>query len=363
MAAGTIKLTPSVRFAKFMKVIELFAKLVGANVLDPNFRLNLMTAFIYGMFIAFFSFNFYTMYLGVVIDHNYTIILQCLCIITVGIQGATKHLNALFNAKLIRFICSELQTMYEEYECKNSIYVGHLNNTLVLVKRTIYVLFQVNFMLTVSAFAIPLFYFIVRHEEIDIIPLMVPGVDPKTASGNTIYRIFHIACICFSSFGNYAYDTFVILIIVHIPLMKNILKLKFDELDEILELHPGNRKKTEPLLKDIFQWHQKYILITEAIQQLFFWIIFVQVSTATLGIIATIVCQFLGNDDLTNIIYDCKWYELTAPEQKMILIMLRVSQNPPTMTIGNMMPLSMNTALQLTKSIYTIAMLLHEFVQ
>ncbi|XP_061388017.1 odorant receptor 67d-like [Musca vetustissima] len=184
----------------------------------------------------------------------------------------------------------------------------------------------------------------------------------------------------------------MILIIVHIPLMKNILKLKFNELDEMLELHPRDREKTEPMLKAIFQWHQKYILITEAIQQLFFWIIFIQIFFATLSVVATIVCQFLNvwavapvllvysfvilyfycglgnlvdisNDDLTNIIYDCKWYELSPTEQKMVLIMLRVSQKPPTMTIGNMMPLSMNTALQLTKSIYTAAMLLHNFVK
>ncbi|XP_061388019.1 odorant receptor 67d-like [Musca vetustissima] len=258
--AGKQNLTPSERFAKLMNVIQLFAKLVGANVLDPNFRLNSLTAIMYILCFGFFSFNFYTIYVGVFIDNKYTIILQSLCIITVGVQGVTKHMSALLNAKLMSYICSELQNLYEEFECKQQSYIDLLNNNLVLVKRTIFVLFQVNFILTVAAFAIPIFYYLVLNEEIDIIKLMVPGVDPNTAKGNITYRIFH-------------------------------------------------------------------------------------------------------NDDITDIVYDCKWYDLSVSEQKMVLIMLRVSQNPPIMTIGDLMPLSMNTALQLTKSIYTIAMLLNEFVQ
>lgn len=70
------------------------------------------------------------------------------------------------------------------------------------------------------------------------------------------------------------------------------------------------------------------------------------------------------NDEVTEIIYsNCLWYELSVPEQKLILLMLRKSQAPINLTIGQIMPLSMSTALQLTKAIYSYMMMLVNFLE
>lgn len=61
-------------------------------------------------------------------------------------------------------------------------------------------------------------------------------------------------------------------------------------------------------------------------------------------------------------IYNCHWYNLSIAQQKMILIMLREAQQGEGMSIGGVAPLSLSTALQLTKTIYTISMMLDSFV-
>lgn len=68
------------------------------------------------------------------------------------------------------------------------------------------------------------------------------------------------------------------------------------------------------------------------------------------------------NDDVTLDIYDCKWYNLTAKQQKMILIMLRESQQQKGLTVGGITPLSLATALQMTRTIYTFSMVLMRYL-
>lgn len=76
------------------------------------------------------------------------------------------------------------------------------------------------------------------------------------------------------------------------------------------------------------------------------------------------LCTIFKNDEVLDIIYcNSLWYELTIPEQKLILLMLRKSQNPLTLTIGQIMPLSMSTALSLTKAIYSYMMMLLNFLE
>ncbi|XP_011296015.2 odorant receptor 67d-like [Musca domestica] len=389
--ATKLKLTPSQRFSNFVRVVKIFAIVCGANIFRPDYRLNALTWFVIGVIATFFIFTSYTMYVGVVIDNDYTKILQLLCVTGSAIQGATKLVNGLYHASLIRSLIAEILTMYEEYECKDQRYIKYLEHTLSLIKRAVFSLLNIYSIQTIGVLAVPLFYHLLLGQQIDIIALLVPGIDKHTDFGFYTYQFYHFCVVGFASFGNFANDTLMVLLIVHVPLMKNILKLKFDALDEVLKEYPRDVDRTEPLLREIFQWHQKSTMFAQNCTDTFFWVIFVQIFASTLAIICIMVCQFLGvwpaapvymmycfaimymfcglgnlieisNDDLTRIIYDCNWYELTVTEQKMILLMLRKSQQAPTMTVGGFMPLSMNSALQLTKTIYTAAMILNEFV-
>ncbi|XP_073843668.1 odorant receptor 67d-like [Musca autumnalis] len=388
----TLKRSPSERYNHFLLVIKFIAGSLGINIFRQNFKLNLMSWVVISVSLSFFAFAFYTTYIGVIIEKDYTTILRSLCIIATAIQAFSKFINAASLDNYFRFIHDEVQATYVEYECKdNPQYSEILSNNLTLVKRSIVILAQIYLILTLGLICLPVYYKYVRGESIEVIPLRLPGIDKNTAVGKIIYQTFHICCVCFGMFGNFVSDAFMVLLILQVPLMKTILKMKFDELDEVLLHYPGERKRTEPLLKDIFKWHEQINIVTTTIDKMYFWIIFLQISTSTFGIICVTVCYLLGawpvaplyflnsmvvlyiycglgnvvdnaNSDITTLIYDCNWYELTAPENKMLLNMLRKSQFAPTMTVGGFMPLSLNTALQLSKTIYTAAMILNEFL-
>lgn len=59
-----------------------------------------------------------------------------------------------------------------------------------------------------------------------------------------------------------------------------------------------------------------------------------------------------------DIVYNFRWYDLPLSEQRTMLFMLRRSQATSGLSVGKMMPLNMQTALQLSKSTYTVLMIL-----
>lgn len=71
---------------------------------------------------------------------------------------------------------------------------------------------------------------------------------------------------------------------------------------------------------------------------------------------------FLQNEDVIDMIYNSCWYNLNVSQQKMVLIMLRESQQAEGISIGGIAPLSLSTALQMTKKIYTFSMMLKQFL-
>ncbi|XP_015043125.2 uncharacterized protein Or67d isoform X1 [Drosophila pseudoobscura] len=117
-------------------------------------------------------------------------------------------------------------------------------------------------------------------------------------------------------------------------------------------------------------------------------VLFVQLSTNCVSILCTISCIFIGawpaapiylvysfivmysfcglgtivetsNEDFSKEIYaNCLWYELPVKEQRLVILMLAKSQHEISLTAADVMPLSMSTALQLTKGIYSFSMML-----
>jgi len=59
---------------------------------------------------------------------------------------------------------------------------------------------------------------------------------------------------------------------------------------------------------------------------------------------------------------NCLWYELPVKEEKLIILMIAKAQKEVCLTAADMAPLSMNTALQLTKGIYSFSMMLMNYL-
>lgn len=72
----------------------------------------------------------------------------------------------------------------------------------------------------------------------------------------------------------------------------------------------------------------------------------------------------MQNEDFVDAIYsNCLWYELPVMEQKLMILMLAKSQTELALTAMDVMPLSMASALQMTKGIYSFSMMLITYLE
>uniref|UniRef100_A0A1I8P9A2 Odorant receptor n=1 Tax=Stomoxys calcitrans TaxID=35570 RepID=A0A1I8P9A2_STOCA len=382
--------SPLLRFHKIFDILKLFARTCGINVFAEDFRFGRITFAIFNMVQLIIALNAYTLW-DSISKGKFAFALQNVCIMNTGIQSYAKLVTSVYYQKMIRYVCAEIDFMYRTYENEGRHYVKCLNESLNLLIRITIFMFKLYAVLTVAEIAVPLYYQLYRKERLPIFDVIIPLVDPATDWGFMIHQICTGIATTLTGFGNFAADTSAIMMLVHTRLMSRIIKCKFDDLDEVIRETPREQRNTEHMVKDILEWHQRYLKFTQANSTLMYWGIFIEITAAYISIIFNMVSIFIGgwtvapiylfasyclllgfcsmgnlievsNEELTTNIYDCMWYELSVPEQKLLLIMLNQSQKPNGISLGGLAPLSLNTAVQLTKSIYTVAMLIHSYL-
>ncbi|KNC22432.1 putative odorant receptor 67d [Lucilia cuprina] len=382
----------SVRYSeKFVKIFDTtrrFAMLCGVDVLNENFKMCWKTLAIFLLINFAIAFTFYTNYVEAFVKDNIYNILKSTSILGTGLQGYTKFINVLKQQENFRFLYHDIEEMYKTYELKSLAYRNCLNSSISLANKLLAILLTLITVTALIVVGVPVLILIFRGTRIEIMPFHIPYIDIDTDFGYYFTLVVHIVAVFFGGFGNFVIDSWLFVFTAHIPLKKNILKCKLDDLDKILEEHPRNLEKTKEPLSDIFKWHQKYLHFSNVIKDSYYWVIFVQVSTEFFGIISTIVCMFLGiwppapayllylfamfysycslgnivevsNDEVIFIIYDCCWYKLTSSQQKMVLIMLRESQQATGFSIGGVAPLSMNDDYRMTWATWYVIHLLN----
>ncbi|XP_065361861.1 odorant receptor 67d-like [Calliphora vicina] len=379
------------RFKKIMKITRLMSALCGADVLDLNYKMSLYTWAVLFAINAFFGCTIYTIYMGMVVDGDWKVLLQALSLAGSAVQGYSKLLSSISRRLVMISMLQKLDNIYKEYQNDKS-YLMILRYRTDLASKLLKTVMWIYISLASVIVLYPLLYGILYNEKMFVMQFLLPGIDPSTQFGYVLHNVFHVFLICLGAFGNFASDMFIFIYIINIPLLKDIIKIKCEKLNQVA-LKARNPKKTMPLLKEIVEWHKNYNKFVQQVEEVYYDVIFVQILTSVVSICCTIFCIVIhswpaafayllysiimlyaycglgnlveiSNDEVINIIYcDCLWYELSVPEQKLIILMLRKAQKPKTLTIGHMMPLSMNTALQLTKAIYSYMMMLVNFLE
>lgn len=149
--------------------------------------------------------------------------------------------------------------MYETFEFKLQPYKNCLNNSINLVKRLLSTLMSFIVITIVTISGLPIYMMIFQNTRIELLPFKLPYVDNDTDFGYFITTSFHIVAVFFGGFGNFISDSWLYMFAAHVPLIKNLLKCKIDDLDEMLDMKKRDIKKLKATLNDILQWHQKYI--------------------------------------------------------------------------------------------------------
>ncbi|XP_023294606.2 odorant receptor 67d-like [Lucilia cuprina] len=379
------------RYNKITRITRMMAAVCGADIVDPNFRMSLLTWTVIFAINAFFCCTIYTIYIGLVVEGDWKLMLQTLSLVGSAAQGYSKLLVALFRRWDMVSMNGKLLNIYLDYENDKDFCTILSTRIDMIIKIFKFVL--LIYIIVVSIIVLyPLIYGMLYGEKLFVMQFLLPGIDPLTHFGYVVHNVVHVFLLCLGGFGNFAGDMYIFIFILHIPMLKDILRIKFEKLNRIT-LQKQNSSKTLPLLKEIVEWHQNYNKFVKQVEGTYYSVIFVQISTSVVGICCTIFsivihswpaafvylaysaimlyayCGLghlveISNDEVIDVIYgDCLWYEMSVQEQKLVLLMLRKSQRPTTLTIGQIMPLSMSTALQLTKAIYSYMMMLLNFLE
>ncbi|EDV40611.1 uncharacterized protein Dana_GF10591 [Drosophila ananassae] len=387
MSKSNKKLTPVDRYLRIVRVIRFFVGFCGNDVADPNFKMWWLTYLVLSAIGMFLACTGYTIYRGVVIDGDLTVILQAMAMVGSALQGLTKLLVTANLAPLLRHIQYGYEDIYREYGAKSGEYIKCLERIIKITWRIMISFFCPCLMNLIAVVSFPIFYLVVYKKKIMVMQFLMPLIDEKTDTGYMILSAVHVGLIFFGSFGNYGGDMYLFLFVTNLTLIKDIFCVKLKELNEVV-LKKNEYEQMRVMLFDLVTWHQKYQNILLTTRRIYSFVLFVQLSTTCISMLCTIACIFLrvwpaapiyllysattlyafcglgtaveiSNDVLIREIYSgCLWYELPVKEEKIIILMLAKAQTEQHLTAANMCPLSMNTALQLTKGIYSFSMML-----
>uniref|UniRef100_A0A1B0FRI6 Odorant receptor n=1 Tax=Glossina morsitans morsitans TaxID=37546 RepID=A0A1B0FRI6_GLOMM len=384
---------PLDRFRKLIKHLRVVVRFCACDMFDETYTMFNPFFMVLLLCLAIYTVCFInTIYDGFVINNDWTIILQCLAVGAMAVQAISKYLCYYSHRITLRKMVKHLDNIYEEYQSRGTRYEYALKKSLQKIVKCLKVAGGIYFTTVIGLIVLPIIYMLITGKRELSLTALIPGIDPKETVGYFIHTGFHSAIILFSGVGFFASDTIMFSMLLHVLLHRDIMVAKFYDLNEITEQDDKSAERSRPSLNDIIAWHQKYNLFMEYIEELFSGIIFVHITTSCVSICSTLFCivlkvwpfaplllisntsmyaycgfgQLLAttNDDVTRMIYEvCIWYRLEVKEQKMILLMLRKSQYAVELTVGKIMPLNFNTALQLSKGIYTYLMVLINFLE
>ncbi|XP_061402682.1 odorant receptor 67d-like [Musca vetustissima] len=380
------------RYEQIIRVIRICSMYVGTDVLKPTWKMNPLTWTVIIFINMFVILTCYTVYFNIYVVGQWSLSLQALTMLGSGLHGYAKLLNAIWNREYFRFLVDDLHLIYKEYNAKpNSDYRTFLNRTM---NRTVFGMKSMAIVYVIVIFSlisvVPLYRF-VFNQRIFIMQFLIPGLDPTSNERDfIIMNVIHFASMLFGGFGNFAADLCFFLLVFHVPLYKDILQCKFHEVNEALA--NDEMERSSELLNEIFLWHQRYMKYISTVKINYFYVILIEMATIALCMALSLFCIILGtwpggqtyfiycfimiyvfcglgtlvdatNDGFIESCYnEIIWYRLSIKDRRMLQMMLMMTQNTSGLTVGAVKPLTVNTGLQLTKAIYTMTMMLINFL-
>ncbi|XP_017043524.1 odorant receptor 67d [Drosophila ficusphila] len=385
------KLEPVARYCQVIRVIRFCVGFCGNDVADPNFKMWWLTYTVIGAIFFFFACTGYTIYVGVVVNGDLTVILQAFAMVGSAVQGLTKLLVTANMAPQMRQMTDTYEEIYREYGAKGGEYAKCLEQRIRTTWK-LFIGFMILYIILLGLIiCFPIFYLLVWNKKVLVMQFLMPLIDHTTDGGHLLLTAVHVALIIFGGFGNYGGDMYLFLFVTHVPLIKDIFCVKLTEFNEVV-VKADEYPKIRAMLCDLLTWHQLYSSLLQLTKEIYSIVLFVQLSTTCVSLLCTISCIFMkawpaaplyltyaaiilytfcglgtlvenSNEEFLEVIYsNCLWYELPVREEKLIILMIAKAQKEVCLTAADMAPLSMNTALQLTKGIYSFSMMLMNYL-
>lgn len=227
------------------------------DIIDPNFRVWALTYAIIIIIFAFYGCTIYTIYEGVVIDNNWTVILQAMALCSSANQGLTKLLCCLENAHLVKEMQATYESIYHEYEVLGGEYTRCLHERISAFWNVVMAFVCIYITVVGGMVIYPVYTTLVYKEKVMIMQFLVPFIDHTTDMGHLMLMAIHVVCCLIGGFGNFGADMYLFLFILNVPLIKDIFKIKLQEFNAIV-IQRDQYEQMHSMLRELLIWHQKY---------------------------------------------------------------------------------------------------------
>nr|AYD60447.1 odorant receptor 83c2 [Drosophila navojoa] len=384
---------PSEYFNEIMRFVRFITSCVGFDVYDPNFHFNAITITVVVLISMYFIFTIST--IAKEFHGNWMFMIQASAMSGSVVQACAKIYMGVSSAPTVSKLYIQMQHNYTHFEKEeDERYSMVLMRSCQKLRRFLTVVGVSYVVGPLGMILAAVLGSIITGKLYLIMHFHLPGIDLNTEWGAWATQGLHGTCIILGGLGLYTGDMIIIVYLMQSFVYADILQLKVDRLNVLSNKQENAERHLEASaqLIDIAKWHQTYTRFIDQCNDMFSVLVSVQVTTSAVCIVITIFslltsdwlggycyfCVLVPNMYLYCILgtilencsekfmyelYNISFYNLNPSQQRFVLFMLAKSQQPGAILLLGVMPLSVSSALQVTKSIYSITMMMARFLQ
>ncbi|KAH8243638.1 hypothetical protein KR032_009041 [Drosophila birchii] len=391
-----VAVNPSNRFRELTKDINSLTNFLGVDVMAPSLQFNYRT---WTTIFAIVSYTAFAVFSAVNNGGDLVESLKASSMLGGLVHGLGKFLTCLLKQQGMRNLTLFTRSIYEEYEKRGILYRTALNTNIDKLLGFMGFIRNGYFITFFIMTFLPLARLMYDGTRVTAMQYVIPGLPLESNFGYTVTYFVQLISMVVTAVGFYAGDLFVFLGLTQILTFADLMQLKVDELNDSLEDKAKSRaalpvgfqiageEERHFLLLEIIKWHQLFTDYCRTVNAIYYELIATQVLTMGISMMISfsinlsgfnlslavffvisaysmsIYC-FLGTklefgyDKVYESICNVNWYELSVDQRKLFAHVLRESQHPPTIQILGVMSLSVKTALQIVKLMYSASMMM-----
>ncbi|XP_017082086.2 putative odorant receptor 83c [Drosophila eugracilis] len=391
-----VAVSPASRFRELSKNINSLTNLLGVDVLAPKLEFNYRT---WTTIFAIVNYTGFTVFSILNNGGDWGVGLKASLMGGGLFHGLGKFLTCLLKHQDMRRLILYTRSIYEEYENRGESYHRTLNSNIDRLLGIMRIIRNGYVFAFCLMGILPLAMLMYDGTRVTAMQYLIPGLPLENNFCYTVTYLIQLVTMVVQGVGFYAGDLFVFLGLTQILTFADMLQLKIDELNQALEQKADNRaqvrvgariygeEKRQYLLLEVIKWHQLFTDYCRMVNALYYELIATQVLSMALAMMLSfcinlasfhmpsaiffvvsaysmsIYCILgtileFGYDQVYESICNVTWYELSGDQRKLFGLMLRESQYPHTIRILGVMSLSVRTALQIIKLIYSVSMMM-----
>ncbi|XP_017046611.2 putative odorant receptor 83c [Drosophila ficusphila] len=394
--SSPVVVSPANRFRELTKNINSLTNLLGVDVLAAELEFNYRT---WTTIFAIVNYAGFTVFSILNNGGDWGVGLKASLMGGGLFHGLGKFLTCLLKHQEMRRLVLFSRSIYEEYENRGECYRTTLNSNIDRLLGIMRIIRNGYVLAFCMMGILPLALIIYDGTRVTAMQYVIPGLPLENNFCYIVTYLIQLVTMVVQGVGFYAGDLFVFLGLTQILTFADMLQLKINELNEALEqkaeiraLMPvgGEIKggdKRQHLLLEVIRWHQLFTDYCGSVNALYYELIASQVLSMALAMMLSfcinltsfhlpsaiffvvsaysmsIYCILgtileFGYDQVYESICNVTWYELNGDQRKFFGLMLRESQYPKTIRILGVMSLTVRTALQIVKLIYSVSMMM-----